>query len=103
MRHRVIHLTGAIAAAANKRQYLAGMRVKCDQCHLRIGVWLAQLLVARMHPVHLCVHHVNRRVDGLSCDALQIRIERGVDAQALAVEVAIAESLRKLIVHQVYE
>jgi hypothetical protein len=35
--------------------------------------------------------------------ALQVGIERGVDAQAFAVEVALAELLHQLIVHQVDE
>ena len=44
-------------------------------------------------------------VDSTACGGLplQIGIERGVDAQAFAVEVALAQLLHQLIVHQVDE
>ena len=94
LRDGVIHLRRAVAAPAHQRQHLAGVRIERDQRHLRIDVGLAQLLVARMQLVHLLVHHVNGGVDRVGGQALQIGIERGVDAQPFAVEVAIAELLR---------
>ena len=55
----------------------------------------------RVQLVHLLVDHVNGGVDGRCGFALQVGIERGVDAQAFAVEVALAQLLHQLIVHQV--
>ena len=101
VRDRVVHLRRAIAAPAHQRQHLAGVGIERNQRHLRIDVRLAQLPVARMQLVHLRVHDVNGGVDGLRCQALQIGIERGVDAQAFAVEIAVAEPLRELVVHQI--
>ena len=58
---------------------------------------------ARMELVHLLVDHVNGRIDGGRGDALQVGIERGVDAQAFEVGVALADPLQQLVVDQVDE
>ena len=101
MRNRVVHLRAAVVAPSHQSQHLAGARIERDQRHLRVGVRLAQLFVVRVNRVYLRVHHVDRRVHGFCGQALQFRIERGVDAQPFAVEIAIAQPLRQLIVHQV--
>ncbi len=64
---------------------------------------LAAFLVARIQPVHLLVHHVNCRIDCLRRHALQIGIERCVDVQPFAVEVAIAKLLHQFVAHQVHK
>ena len=46
---------------------------------------------------------MDRGVHSLRGQALQVRIERSVDAQPFAIEIAIAEPLRQLVVHQVDE
>jgi hypothetical protein len=90
--NRVVQLRVAVAAPADQRQHLAGVRIERDQRHLRIDVGLPGLSL-RVQLVHLLVDDVNGGVDGRGGSALQIGIERGVDAQAFAVEVALAELL----------
>jgi len=53
--------------------------------------------------VDLCIDDVDGGFDGCGSFALQVGIERGIDAQAFAVEVALAELLQQLIVHQIDE
>ena len=110
MRHGVVHLRDAIAASADQRQHLAGVRIESHQRHLRIGDGSGAEAAALFHPVatrvelfHLLVHDVDGGIDGRGGKALQVGIEGGVDAQALEVGVALADLLQKLLVDQVDE
>ena len=99
----MIQLRDAIAAPAHQRQHLASVRIKRHEGYLGIYVWHAELLVAGVQLVYFFVNHMDCGFYRRRGNALQVRIERSVDAQAFAVEVALAELLQQLLMHQVDE
>ena len=83
----VVELRDAVVAAADQREDLAGVGVDGDERDLRIGDGAGLLAFGRL--VLLAddvVDVVHADLDGLGGGALQIGIERGVDAEALVRE-----------------
>ena len=92
--HRVVQLDVAVAAAAHQRKHLAGVGIERDERDLRIDVWLCPASCRCACSLSTCSSTtwiVDSTAGGFS---LQVGIERGVDAQAFAVEVALAELLQ---------
>ncbi len=100
----MVELRDAVVAAADEREDLAGVRVERDERDLRIGdgaglltfgglVQLADELVDVLHA----------DFDGFGGGALELGVERGVDAQALVGEVLVADALDELVVDEVDE
>ena len=101
----MIELASAIVPSPNQSQNLPGMGIQRHECHLGID---NRRVIARLNPPGmLSLHqHVDRlhafrhRLGGLS---LQIRIERGIDSQALMIKVRIPQVLHQPVAHQVDE
>ncbi len=100
----VIELRDAVVAAADEREDLSGVGVERDEGDLRVGdgpglfafrcfVPLADDLVDVLHA----------DLDGIGGGALQVGVERGVDAEVLMREVLIADALHELVVDEVDE
>ncbi len=90
----VVELGGAVVAAADKGEDLAGVGVEGDERDLGIGVSvvLADELVYVAHA----------GFNGFRGDALELGVERGVDAEGLVVQV-VAETLDELFMDEVDE
>ena len=101
-REGMVQLRGAVAAPAHEREHLARMWIQSHERHLRIGPgfpWLG----FPVEMVHLFIDKMDICADRSGGHALQIWIERRVNAQPLAVKVAFTQFLQKLIVNQVDE
>src|ERR1035438_2427281 len=90
------------------------MRIDGHQRHLRhwsrLDIGLRLRILARAHfslvgsPfLHLLVHQPHAGVHRLGCGTLKVRIECGVDAISMIVQLAFAELVRKLVLYQVHE
>ena len=68
----MIQLARAVIAAADKRQYLSGVRVEGDEGYLRIGdrCCIPCLSSTRMELLHLLIHHFHVFVDGFGGNPL---------------------------------
>ena len=79
------------------------MGIERDEGDLGIDVGFAGLLVFEVNLVDLRIDDGDGLFDGGGGKALQVGIERSVDAQAFAIEVALAEFLIQLLVDEVDE
>ena len=90
------------------------MRIDGHQRHLRHGAGLdpgfGLRILARadfdfVGPpfFHLLVHQLHARVHRLGGGALEVRVERGVHAIGMIVQLAFAELVGELVLHQVHE
>ena len=102
MGYGVVELGDAVIAAADQRQYLAGMWVESYQRDLWSGDGLG-VLGSRATPFHQLIDRLHAFSDGFIGDLLQIGIERAVDAKALRGVLRLAVAADKLIVHDVDE
>ena len=63
--------------------------------------------LGRMFPlvelVHLLIDHMHRAVHRRRRRALQVRVERRINVQSLAVEIPLAQLLHQLVPHQVHK
>jgi len=83
---------------------LAGVRVQRDESDLRIAERLFGLAFARaVQFADKLIDALHAHLDGLGSGALQVGVERGVDAQVLMREVLIADALHKLVVDEIDE
>ena len=108
LRHRMVQLAQAVVASAHQRQHLSGMRIQRHQRDLRIGEipgrrHRAVFGLVRVLLQHHLINQFRAEIDRLRRRVLQIRIERGVDAQTLMVEAVLAQFLRQLLPHQIDE
>ena len=102
---RMIELAGAIVPSPNQSQHLPGVRIQRHQRHLGIN---DRRVVARLNPprmqfLHLQVDRLHAFRHCIGRLSLQIRVERGVDAQALPIEIGIAHVLHQPVAYQVDE
>ena len=98
----MVELGDAVVAAADQREYLAGVWIESYQRNLRSGDGLG-ILGSRAAPFDQLIDGLHAFSDGFVGDLLQIGIERAVDAQALRGVLRLAVAADELIVHDVDE
>ncbi len=100
IRDGVIELRDSVVAASDEGEDLAGVRVERDEGDLRVrDVCFIALVLFADHLVDV----LHADIDGLRRGALQVGVERGVDAETLVGEVLIADALGELIVDKIDE
>ena len=106
MGNGMVELAGAVIASPHQRQHLAGVRIQRHQRDLGIidGRGRHPAFTRRACSFSTCSSTTFMpSVTASVGHPLQIRIERGVDAQAVMVEIRIAHALHQPVAHQVDE
>ena len=100
----MVELRDAVVAAADQGEDLAGVGVEGDESDLRISDGTRLLALGGLVlPANNLVDIAHADLYGLGGGALQVGVERGVDAQALVGEVLVADALDELVVDEVDE
>ncbi len=100
----MIQLRQSVVAATDQCENLASVRVDRDQRNLRIRNRCRLLALGCL--VLLAddlVHVLHADLDRLRSSSFQVGIERSVDTEILVGKVLVADSLDKLVVHEVDE
>jgi len=100
----MVELGRAVVAPSNEREDLAGVRIERDECHLWVGDrWRFLTFGCLMQVADEIVDILHANLDRLGGNLLEIRIERGVNAQALVREILIANALNEPLVNEIDE
>ena len=96
----MIELRDSVVATADQSENLAGVRVDSDEGDLRIGDRAFALLVALADEF---VDVLHAGFHGLRRGALELGIERSVDAKALVSKLLVAQARDELVVDEIDE
>ena len=93
---RAVQLAEAVRASPHQRPHLAGVRIHRHQRHLRFGILLPPLRQLRVDFLHPDAHRLHRL-------ALQLHVQRRVDAVLRRLKIDFREALPQFVVDQVHE
>ena len=107
----MVQLAESVIATSDQRQYLAGVRIHGNECHLRLRAWFDLSLVFSLGDFYalratlrdLVIHQLDSALYCLSGRTLKITIQRGVNPISLLVHFTLRHLAAQRVANQIHE